>query len=138
MIAALPYAAQGPVTLLKPAPFAAISNVAPATSSVELPFTNTGTSTGWPGVPSTVSITHTASPSAGSAGASVGSTCDPASLIITLPGTTFESNSTILPDASLPCSTTWKLEKSISYSPTAISAGIVSLRLATVPPFLKL
>ena len=62
---ALPYAALVPETLLKPAPFAIISNVAPATSRVEAPFTYTGTSTDVPGVPSTVPITHVASPSAG-------------------------------------------------------------------------
>ena len=64
VIGALPYAAELPLTLLKPAPFAVIVNVAPATSRVEAPSTNTGTSTVLPGVPLTVSITHAASPSA--------------------------------------------------------------------------
>ncbi len=60
VIGALPYAAQLPLTLLKPAS-ELIVNVAPATLRSESPSTYTGTSTDCPGVPSTVSITHVAS-----------------------------------------------------------------------------
>ncbi len=92
MIGALPYAAELASTFAKSAPFAVILNVAPATSRVDVPLTYTGTVTSSPGVPLTVPITHAASPSAAGLSSAL-------SLMISFPGTTFESNSTIVPAA---------------------------------------
>ena len=125
-----------------------IVNVAPATSSVDVPLTNTGTSTVCPGTPFTVSITQRASPFATGAFVVVAAGVPGTFVVVTAgvlpplttstPGTTVALNSTIGPTFSLACSTTWNLSRSISYSPAAMFAGTVSSTLHTILPSMKL